>query len=308
MTQTTPQPDPDAIGSRPLEHDAVRRLVRLALEEDLGDRGDVTGRIVPERCVAHGSLVARQDGVVAGLALARGILLEVEPKATFVAHVADGARVTRRLVVARVEGPARGVLAAERTLLNFLQRLSGIATATRRFVDLVAGTTAKIYDTRKTTPGFRALAKYAVRAGGGVNHRMGLYDQVLLKDNHIALFGGEPHGIARALENARREAPAGTPVEVEVNTLEGALVATRAGADIVLLDNMTVGAMTETVAAVRALAAPGRGPDLEASGGITLETVRSIAATGVDRISIGWLTHSAPSLDLALDLDLEASP
>lgn len=296
------------IGKHPLEHDAVRRLVRLALEEDLGDRGDVTGRIVPESCVAHGSLVARQEGVLAGLALAQGVLREVEPRATFTALVEDGTRLAKGVVVARIEGPARGVLAAERTVLNFLQRLSGIATATRRFVDLVEGTSAKIYDTRKTTPGHRELAKYAVRVGGGVNHRMGLYDQVLLKDNHVALFGGEPHGIARALANARREAPAGTPVEIEVNTLEGALVATRSGADIVLLDNMSVTAMAEAVKAVRAAAAPARGPDLEASGGVTLETARKIAETGVDRISIGWITHSAPSLDLALDLDLETKP
>jgi nicotinate-nucleotide pyrophosphorylase (carboxylating) len=294
----------DTLGSTPLDHDAVRRLVRLALAEDLGDRGDVTARIVPESCVARGDLVAREDGIIVGLELAREVLAEVEPRASFATELSDGARVAKATVVARVGGPARGVLSAERTMLNFLQRLSGIATATRRFVDLVQGTNARIYDTRKTTPGWRALAKYAVRMGGGVNHRMGLYDQVLIKDNHVALFGGEPAGIVSALARARREAPAGTLVEIEVNSVEGALAATRAGADIVLLDNMSPADMARAVREVRAQAAPARGPELEASGGVRLETVRRIAETGVDRVSVGWITHSAPSLDLALDLDL----
>jgi nicotinate-nucleotide pyrophosphorylase (carboxylating) len=299
-------PNVDTIEAHPLDHDAVRRLVRLAIEEDLGDRGDVTGRIVPEGCVARGNLVARQEGILAGIELARGVLAQVEPKAALSAVLKDGTKLAKGTVVARIEGPARGVLAAERTMLNFVQRLSGIATATRRFADLVQGTSAKVYDTRKTPPGWRALAKYAVRTGGGVNHRMGLYDQVMLKDNHVALFGGEPVGIARALENARREAPPGTPIEVEVNTLEGALVAAKGGADIVMLDNMTVEAMAATVKAVRAQAAPRKGPELEASGGVTLETIRKIAETGVDRVSVGWITHSCPALDLALDLDLAA--
>jgi nicotinate-nucleotide pyrophosphorylase (carboxylating) len=291
-----------------LEHDAVRRLVALALEEDLSDRGDVTGRIVPEKTWARGNLVAREPGTIAGLELARGVLLQVEPQALFHAKVKDGDRVERNVVVARVEGPGRGVLAAERTMLNFLQRLSGIATATRRFVDAIAGTSARIYDTRKTQPGWRCLSKYAVRCGGGVNHRMGLYDQVLVKDNHLALFGGEPHGIPRIVEAARLSAPPGTPVEVEVTTVEGALVATRAGADIILLDNMRTEEMARAVRAVaaEATAAAGRKrPSLEASGGITLATVRAAAETGVDRISVGWITHSAPALDLALDLDLD---
>ena len=192
-------------------------------------------------------------------------------------------------------------------MLNFIQRLSGIATATRLFVDRIEGTSARIYDTRKTTPGWRLLSKYAVRCGGGVNHRMGLYDQVLVKDNHLALFGGEPGGIPRVVEAARLSAPPGTPVEVEVTTIEGALVATRAGADIILLDNMKVADMARAVREVAALAGSGKRPSLEASGGITLDTVRAVAGTGVDRISVGWITHSAPALDLALDLDLDTS-
>lgn len=289
-----------------IEDDAVRRLVAMALEEDLGDRRDVTGRILPERVWARGNLVARSAGTIVGGEIAAYVLRQVEPRGVFTGHVKCGDQVSKGALVARVEGPARGVLAAERTMLNFMQRLSGIATATRRFVDAVSGTNARIYDTRKTPPGWRALCKFAVRCGGGVNHRMGLYDQVLTKDNHLALFGGEPKGIPAMIAAARREAPAGTPVEVEVTTTEGALVATREGADIVLLDNMKPADMATAVREVRALAAKlgRRAPDLEASGGITIENVRTVAETGVDRISVGWITHSAPALDLALDLDL----
>src|SRR5262249_44898658 len=193
--------------------------------------------------------------------------------------------------------------AAERTLLNFIQRLSGIATATRRFADAIAGTPAKVYDTRKTPPGWRVLAKYAVRAGGGMNHRMGLFDQVLVKDNHLALFGGES-GIPEAIAASRAVAPPRTRIEVEVTTLEGALLAAERGADIVLLDNMTPSMLARVTTAVREAAKARRQdpPELEASGGITLENVRAFASSGVDRVSVGWITHSAPALDLALDL------
>lgn len=289
--------------------DSVRRLVALALAEDLGDRGDVTGRIIPADVAAKGHVIARSGGTIAGLELASFVLHEVEPRAVLDPAVKDGDQLAAGARVARVEGPARGVLAAERTLLNFLQRLSGIATATRRFVDAIAGTKARIYDTRKTPPGWRTLAKYAVRCGGGVNHRMGLFDQVMTKDNHLALFGGEPAGIVKMIQAARREAPAGTPVEVEVTTVEGALVATREGADIVLLDNMKTEEMARAVSEVRALAAKlaRPAPALEASGGINLENVRKAAETGVDRVSVGWITHSSPALDLALDLELGPS-
>ncbi|MBI3725679.1 carboxylating nicotinate-nucleotide diphosphorylase [bacterium] len=293
------------MATRPLEVEAIDRLVALALEEDLGERGDVTGRIVPSEARARGRLVARQEGTIAGLALARDVLLRVEPGATFEPAVRDGERVSTGALVATIEGPARGVLAAERTMLNFLQRLSGIATATRRFVDAISGTGARIYDTRKTPPGWRVLSKYAVRCGGGESHRIGLHDQVLVKDNHLVVFGGEPAGISPAVAASRRTAPPGTPVEIEVTTLAGALAAASAGADIILLDNMREDEMARAVLEVRR-AKPGRAPALEASGGVTLENVRRIAETGVDRISVGWITHSAPALDLALDFELES--
>jgi nicotinate-nucleotide pyrophosphorylase (carboxylating) len=287
--------------------DSAVKLVALALMEDLDVHGDVTGRIVPERIWAKGSFIARSGGTIAGLDLADYVLRQVEPRARVEFSVKDGAVAGMGEKIGRIEGPARGVLAAERTMLNFMQRLSGIATATRRFVDTIAGTRARIYDTRKTPPGWRTLCKFAVRCGGGVNHRMGLYDQVLTKDNHLALFGGEPKGIVPMIAAARKEAPAGTPIEVEVTTVEGALVATRERADIILLDNMSVEDMTRAVREVHALAAKlgaKKAPDLEASGGINLETVRRVAETGVDRISVGWITHSSPALDLALDLEL----
>ncbi len=298
------------------DRDDVRALVDLALREDLGPDApgagrafspdlDVTARIVPERAVARGAVVARTTGVVCGLPLAVRVLALVEPRARLVLLSADGDRVSRGDVLARIEGPARGVLAAERTLLNFVQRLSGIATATRRFVDSIEGTGAGVFDTRKPPPGWRTLAKHAVRAGGGANHRVGPFDQVLVKDNHLALFGGE-RGIALVVRAARQAAPPGTRVEVEVVTGDGALAAQDAGADIILLDNFAPADLARATRAVRERARS-RGvaaPELEASGGVTLETVRAFAEAGVDRVSVGWITHSAPALDLALDLDM----
>lgn len=286
--------------------DSARKLIAMALQEDLDVRGDVTGRIVPEKIWARGAIIARTGGTLAGVDVATEVLREVEPRGRLDWKMKDGDQAPKGGVVARIEGPGRGVLAAERTLLNFLQRLSGIATATRRFADAIAGTRARIYDTRKTPPGWRTLCKFAVRCGGGVNNRMGLYDQIFTKDNHLALFGGEPKGIAPMIAAARREAPSGTPIEVEVTTVEGALIATREGADIVLLDNMSCADMKRATDEARALAAKiGRkAPDLEASGGVKLENVREVAETGVDRISVGWITHSSPALDLGLDLEL----
>jgi nicotinate-nucleotide pyrophosphorylase (carboxylating) len=290
--------DPEAV----FTHQDVTRLLDIAISEDLGREGDVSSRIIPaaEPCTAH--VVYRQGGVVCGLPLAERVLTRVCPEARLERRVAEGAQVEPRAVAAVITGPARGVLAAERTLLNFLQRLSGVATLTRRFVDAVQGTRARVLDTRKTTPGWRRLEKYAVRVGGGQNHRFGLYDQVLLKDNHLAALGGEAK-VGDAVVAARSAAPPGTPLEVEVTTVEGALAAARAGADIVLLDNFTPPGLREAVQAVRR-DAERRGaapPLLEASGGITLETVRAVAETGVDRISTGTVTHSARALDIALD-------
>lgn len=283
-------------------HADVSRLLDIAVSEDLGREGDVTSRVVPagETCTAH--VVYRQGGVVCGLPLAERVLARICPEARLERKVPEGTQVEPRAVAAVISGPARGVLAAERTLLNFLQRLSGVATLTRRFVEAVEGTRSKVLDTRKTTPGWRRLEKYAVRVGGGHNHRFGLYDQILLKDNHLAALGGEAR-VADAVTAARAAAPPGTPLEVEVTTLEGALNAARAGADIVLLDNFAPAGLREAVEAVRrdAERRGARAPQLEASGGITLETVRQVAETGVDRISTGAVTHSARALDVALD-------
>ena len=286
----------------PFDDDATEALIELAVSEDLGAEGDVTGRVVPADARCVGRIVFREPGVLAGLPLAERVLARIAPDARLEAWARDGDEVDAGEVVAELRGSARGVLAAERTLLNFLQRLSGIATATQRFVDAVSGTGARVLDTRKTTPGWRALEKYAVRVGGGDNHRFGLYDQVLIKDNHLAVWGGEA-AVAEVVARAREAAPAGTPVEVEVTTLEGALTAVRAGADIILLDNFSVAHLREAVTAVvedvsRRGAEP---PLLEASGGIALDTIRAVAEAGVDRISTGWITHSARALDIALD-------
>jgi nicotinate-nucleotide pyrophosphorylase (carboxylating) len=275
----------------PDEAAACRRLIDLALTEDLGPTGDRTSlATIPATAVGRAAFVVRRPGVVAGVPAAAMVCAAVDPALAFTAEAADGKR------IATVTGPLRSILAAERTALNFLQRLSGVATLTRGFVDAVAGTKAKILDTRKTTPGWRLLEKYAVRCGGGANHRIGLYDGILIKDNHLAGLGGD---VRKAVEAARNfPGNAGLPVEVEVDTLEQLEVALAVRADIVLLDNMTTDQLRAAVARRDAVAP---GVLLEASGGVSLATVRDIAATGVDRISVGALTHSAPALDIALD-------
>jgi nicotinate-nucleotide pyrophosphorylase (carboxylating) len=283
----------------------VDQIIRIALEEDFGNHGDVTARITPEDCRARAEIVAREDGIISGVSLAKEVFRRVDGSLRFTPNVDDGDVLKKGTVIASVNGWARSILAGERIALNFLQRLSGIASLTRSFVDLCEGTRAEILDTRKTTPGWRSLAKYAVACGGGTNHRMGLYDQVLIKDNHLALIGGEV-GVKEAVKLARERAPKGTPIEIEVTTLEGALAATDAGADIILLDNMGVEDLVKTVLAVEARVkeAELKKPALEASGGINLNTVAAVAKTGVDRISVGALTHSSPALDIALDMDV----
>ncbi|MFO0799392.1 MAG: carboxylating nicotinate-nucleotide diphosphorylase [Gemmataceae bacterium] len=279
----------------PAEVAACRALVALALAEDLGDIGDRTSAaLIPAEQPGRAAFVARTAGVAAGLPAAALVCAAVDPALTFTPALADGTRLARGDVLATVAGPLRSVLAAERTALNFLQRLSGVASLTRRYVDAVAGTRAAVLDTRKTTPGWRLLEKYAVRAGGGTNHRVGLYDGVLIKDNHLAGLGGD---VLRAVELARA-ANAGLPIEVEVDTLGQLEHALAVKADIVLLDNMPPDVMRAAVARRDAVSP---GTRLEASGGITLDTVAAAAATGVDRISVGALTHSAPALDIALD-------
>jgi nicotinate-nucleotide pyrophosphorylase (carboxylating) len=266
-------------------------LVAAALAEDLGERGDITSRLlIPAGLRAEGAVVCRASGVLAGRAAAEEVARQMGLAAAF--EAADGERLEPGRVVARISGPARALLSAERTLLNFLTRLSGIATLTARYVE--ACRPAAVLDTRKTTPGWRALEKAAVRAGGGTNHRLGLHDRVLVKDNHLALAGA---GLGEAVAAARRELP-GVTVEVEADDLAGVEAGIAAGADWVLLDNMDA----PLVRAAVALAA-GR-VLLEASGGMTLERAAEAAAQGVDAVSVGALTHSAPALDLGLDVEI----
>lgn len=282
-----------------LDVESVRPLIERALDEDVGAGDVTTDTIVPAAARVSGRLVARAEGVVAGLPVAAAVFTALDAEVRLTPDVAEGARVAAGAVLARVEGPARPVLTGERTALNFLQRLSGIATRARRYADEIAGTSARIYDTRKTTPGWRILEKYAVRCGGAQNHRVGLFDQILIKDNHVALRPDlDMAGLVRL---ARSAAPAGMLIEVEVDTLGQLLAVLPARPDIILLDNMTPTMVAECVRAVRQ-AGVGYRPELEASGGITLENVRAFALAGVDRISIGAITHSAPSLDISLDL------
>ena len=276
-------------------------LIRLAVREDLGT-GDVTSRgLIAPGARVRARIVAREPGVVAGLALIAPVLREFRCRARVTLKARDGRRVRRGETLAVIAGPARGILAAERTLLNFLQRLSGVATLTRRFVDAVKGTPARIYDTRKTTPGWRGLEKYAVRMGGGSNHRIGLYDQALVKDNHLAAMRARGESLAKALARLRRKHP-NLFIEVEADDRRGVREAVEAGANAVLLDNMTPEQTARMVRLVRSMPG-GRRIALEASGGIMLATVRAVARTGVDRISVGALTHSAPALDIAMDFE-----
>jgi nicotinate-nucleotide pyrophosphorylase (carboxylating) len=270
-----------------------RPVVRAALDEDLGRGGDPTSRELAGEAAAR--LVARSGGVVAGLAGVEVTLVEAAarlglPPGRFLAAATDGDRVAAAAVLGRVAGPARVLLAAERTMLNLVGHLSGVATLTAAYVSRVDGTGAVIRDTRKTTPGLRLLEKYAVRCGGGRNHRLGLYDALLVKDNHIRAAGG----LAAAVDAARAAAP-GLALEVEADTLEQVAEALDAGCDLVLLDNMDPATMARAVVMARGKART------EASGGITLATVREVARTGVDFVAVGALTHSAPALDVALD-------
>jgi nicotinate-nucleotide pyrophosphorylase (carboxylating) len=272
-------------------------IVELALAEDIGTGDITTLSTVPAGTRARGTMLVKAPGIISGLEAAAYTFQRVDPEITFSPCVADGARVEAGTVIVELEGPARSLLTGERVALNLIQRLSGVATLTGRFVAETAGTEAKIIDTRKTTPGLRILEKAAVRHGGGHNHRVGLSDGVLIKDNHLAAIGG-PDRVTRAIRAARELAPHTVKIEVEVTTLDEVAEAVAAKADIILLDNMDLEMMREAVAIVggRAL--------VEASGGVRLETVRAIAETGVDLISAGALTHSAPALDISLDFAL----
>lgn len=273
-------------------------LLRLALAEDLGRAGDLTtDATVPPEATASALLVARRGGSIAGLPMAERVFALLDPAVRFESLVEDGDVVTAATTLSRVSGPARAILTGERTALNLLGHLSGVATATRALVHAVAGTHAAIVCTRKTTPGLRALEKYAVRCGGGANHRFGLDDAVLIKDNHLIAAGG----VQPAIERARAAAGHLVKIECEVQTQTQLEEALAARADVILLDNMTSAELAEAVRRIRGRAIA------EASGGITLETVRAVAESGVDLISVGWITHSAPTLDVALDFEEPAA-
>ncbi|MEO6035280.1 MAG: carboxylating nicotinate-nucleotide diphosphorylase [Verrucomicrobiota bacterium] len=277
----------------------LRKLVQSALTEDVGG-GDVTSlATVPETISASSKMVARESLVVAGLRLAELAFSETSSQLTMKRKSADGVRVAKGEVLLEIEGSASAILTAERVALNFVQRLSGVATLTAQFVEAIKGTSAKILDTRKTTPGLRLLEKYAVSCGGGQNHRIGLFDMVLIKDNHlVALRDAKPSAIEAAVRRARERFPK-LKVEVEADTLEQVGQAVEAAADIILLDNMSLDELRAAVKLVNGRA------KLEASGGVNLQTVRGIAETGVDFISVGALTHSPRAVDVALDFEPE---
>lgn len=304
----------------PAESEAARWIIRLGLAEDLGVslpadsagwsgpwlsrpeavNGDVTSAalIAPE-LEAVVSVVARQTGVLSGCPLGRMVLAELDPALQWETVRHDGDRLAPGDVVARLKGSVKTLLTAERTVLNLMTHLSGIASFTRRYVDAVAGTSAVVLDTRKTHPGYRRLEKYAVRCGGGTNHRLGLYDGVLIKDNHLAAWQGQRQASLADAVTAAREATAGTlPIEVEVDTLEQLVDVLHARPEVILLDNFSV---EQIVQAVQVRNATHPATQLEVSGGVTLSTIRAYAECGVERISVGALTHSAPALDLGLD-------
>jgi nicotinate-nucleotide pyrophosphorylase (carboxylating) len=290
-----------------LDPDWLTRTVAVALDEDLGPapgRDVTTQATVPPDETGTAHLVARADGVLAGLVVVPEVLRQTAARLGLaepglVVHRNDGDLLTRGDVVADLTGPVQVLLVAERTLLNLVSRASGVATHTRRFADVLAGTGARVLDTRKTTPGLRQLEKYAVRCGGGTNKRMGLYDVAMVKDNHVAAAGGS---VTSAVDAIRARFPE-VPIQVEADTLAQAMEAVDAGADFLLLDNMPVPLLREVVAAVRAREPQTGRVELEATGNLTLDRAAEVAATGVDYLSVGALTHSSPVLDLALDLE-----
>ena len=291
MTTPAALIQPDAFLS-PL---AIEEAVRRALDEDLGRAGDITSiATIPETAKAHAIMVARQAGVIAGLPLAVATFQKLSPDLQIHAYVRDGAAVAAGVRVLTLMGPARAILAGERPALNFVGRLSGVASLTADYVRHAAGTKLRICCTRKTTPGLRALEKYAVRCGGGFNHRFGLDDAILIKDNHIAVAGG----VRAVLERARAHVGHLVKIEIEVDTLDQLREVLDTGlADVVLLDNMDIATLTEAAQLARGRAV------LEASGGVALASIAQIAATGVDYVSSGALTHSAPNFDIALDIE-----
>lgn len=285
-----------------LNRSVLVNLCRHVLAEDIGGGDATTNAVVPAEAVTEGTLVTREECICAGLPVAEAVFAELDPTMSFEPLVQDGDLCVPGQKMAIIAGSARTLLTGERTALNFLQRLCGIATLTRRYVDAVGANPTRILDTRKTTPGLRALEKYAVAMGGGTNHRFGLYDRVMIKDNHLAIARLEGAGaIARAVQACRKRSPM-LEIEVEADTLDDVVAAAEAGADYILLDNMDNDEMAEAVRLVK-----GRSL-LEASGGITLERIPAIAGLGIDFISIGALTHSARAVDISLDIAIPGTP
>ncbi|NJN16653.1 MAG: carboxylating nicotinate-nucleotide diphosphorylase [Oscillochloris sp.] len=278
-----------------LNQSLVHEIVARALAEDVGSGDLTTMAVIPAAAQAAAQFVFREPGVVAGLPVVAAVFAGVDPALECEIQQPEGTQVAAGTSVAVVRGPARGLLIGERVALNLLQRMSGIATVTRRYVDTIVGTQARILDTRKTTPGLRALEKYAVRVGGALNHRFGLYDGVMLKDNHLAILAASGVDMPGAVRLARASVGPMVTVEVEVESVVDAAAAAAAGADMILLDNMPPAQLREAVAAIAGRART------EASGGITLQTLRAVAESGVDYISVGALTHSARALDIGLD-------
>ena len=275
----------------------IQRAVRAALAEDIGGGDATTLATMPPNLTACAVMRAREPLVVAGLDFAQAAFRELSPRIKIQRNIRDGRRAKAGATLLKISGPARAILSAERIALNFVQRLSGVATLTAQFVEAVRETRAQILDTRKTTPGWRRFEKYAVACGGGKNHRFGLFDMILIKDNHLAALRNEkPNAIAVAIQRTRKKFPK-LKVEVEADTLEQVAQAADAGADIILLDNMTTAQLRQAVKILKGRA------KAEASGGMNLKTVRAIAATGVDFISVGALTHSARAVDIGLDFE-----
>ena len=292
-----------------LDLEKIRDIVQLAIKEDIGD-GDITSKIfIPDGSETKGMLIAKEAGIVAGLPVAGYVLSQIDENLIFTTNIKDGSRVKKGTIIGSVKGLTLSLLSAERLVLNFLQRLSGIATATNRFAEKIKGYRTQIMDTRKTAPGWRYLEKYAVRVGGGINHRMGLYDQILIKDNHLKAMGSEKENgtISRLVRKAREQIENGMLIEVEVEDLCQIKDVVDAGVDIILFDNMEPSKIREAVDIVREIeknqdAGTGKAILTEASGNITIENVEEYADAGVDRISVGAITHSARVLDISFDI------
>ena len=292
-----------------LDLEKIRDIVQLAIKEDIGD-GDITSKIfIPDGFETEGVIIAKEAGIVAGLPVAGYVLSQIDENLIFTSNIEDGSRVKKGTIIGSVKGLTLSLLSAERLVLNFLQRLSGIATATNRFAEKIKGYGTQIMDTRKTAPGWRYLEKYAVRVGGGINHRMGLYDQILIKDNHLKIMGSEKENgvISRLVRKAREQIENGMLIEVEVEDLCQIREVMDAGVDIILFDNMEPSKIREAVEMVKEFensrdAGNGRAILTEASGNITIENVEEYADAGVDRISVGAITHSVRVLDISFDI------